>query len=78
VRAELDSASQAARRGQWAHGVFLAIGAAMIRDTSQLERWLDYVTTSPDYTAFFLRGPTFAEYQDNPHYRAALAALGLK
>jgi serine/threonine-protein kinase len=78
VRAELDSASQAARRGQWAHGVFLAIGAAMIRDTSQLERWLDYVATSPDYTAFFLRGPAFAEYQDNPHYRAALAALGLK
>jgi predicted Zn-dependent protease len=78
VRAALDSADQAVRRGQWAHGIFMAMGAAMIADTARMEHWLDYSVTARDYTAFFLRAPAFAEFHANPHYRAALLGFGLK
>jgi serine/threonine-protein kinase len=78
VRAALDSADQSVRRGQWAHGVFMAMGAAMIADTARMERWLDYSVASNDYTAFFLRAPAFAEYRSNPRYRAALEGFGLE
>ena len=78
VRAALDSADRAVRRGGWAHGSFMAMGAAMIHDTARMERWLDHAVASRDYTAFFLRAPAFADYRDNPHYRAALAGLGLE
>jgi serine/threonine-protein kinase len=78
VRGSLDSADAAVRRGEWAHGIFMAIGAAMIADTARMERWLDYSVTANDYTAFFLRAPAFAGYHDNPHYRAALAGFGLE
>ncbi|HET7603953.1 MAG TPA: FlgO family outer membrane protein, partial [Gemmatimonadales bacterium] len=78
VRGSLDSADAAVRRGEWAHGIFMAMGAAMIADTARMERWLDYSVTARDYTAFFLRAPAFAGYQSNPHYRAALAGFGLE
>jgi serine/threonine-protein kinase len=77
VRASLDSADAAVRRGEWAHGIFMAMGAAMIDDTARMEHWLDYSVIAHDYTAFFLRAPAFDGYQENPHYRAALAGLGL-
>ncbi len=78
VRAILDSAAAVVREGEWAHGIFMAMGAAMIADTARMEHWLDYSVTARDYTAFFLRSPTFAGYHDNPHYRAALAGFGLE
>ena len=78
VRATLDSADAAVHRGEWAHGVFMAMGAAMIRDTVRMERWLDYSVNLHDYTAFFLRAPAFSAYRDNPHFRAALAGFGMR
>jgi tetratricopeptide (TPR) repeat protein len=78
VRMTLDSADQVVRHGQWAHGVFMAIGAALIHDTASMERWLDYSVGVRDYTAFFLRAPAFDPYRENAHYRAALAGFGLK
>ena len=78
VRATLDSADAAVRHGQWAHGIFMAMGAAMIADTARMEHWLDYSVTADDYTAFFLRAPAFADYRENQHYRAALDGFGLR
>jgi hypothetical protein len=56
----------------------MAMGAGWLHDTARTERWLDYVATSRDWMAFYLRAPVFAEYRDNPHYRAALQSFGLK
>jgi serine/threonine-protein kinase len=78
VRMTLDSADQAVRHGEWAHGMFMAIGAAFIHDTTDMERWLDYAVQTRDYTAFFIRVPAFDGYRDNPHYRAALGGFGLR
>jgi serine/threonine-protein kinase len=78
VRVTLDSAEDVARRGGWAPGVGMAMGAGWLHDTARTERWLDYVATSRDWMAFYLRAPVFAEYRDNPHYRAALQSFGLK